>query len=626
MRNKGQRQFTSSNRLRFVLLVLIGVFACAGLAKPALAQSVSVSFSSKRTWVGVPIRLTFSVENAKQIGDPILPKVDGLSIQYAGTVNQSTSISIINGVRRESRSVDLAIEITPDRPGTFTIPPVQIEVDGKPFTSQSTTFEAIQALNDGFVFAEIDGSGRPAYVGEPVALTLRIWIKPFHSDRHDITVPEGTMWQLVDLKRSRWGPFRESLEELARARQRPSGRTVMRDDGEYYLFEIKRELRPTGVGNIEDLSDVVIGVSYPTGVERSRSVFRSNLEFTGLMPIRARAEVENINVMPLPTEGRPEYFRGAVGEFVVRAAARPTDVAVGDPITLTFLVGNVDDEDSVLDTLRPPPLAEMSELTKDFRISKDPVAGTVEGNIKLFTQNLRPRWDTITEIPPIPFSFFDPDIGEYRTIHTAAIPIQVSRAEQLASSDIIRSNNEESFLRNSTPDNEKFEQEFDESLHANFPVSPSMLRTSSRTLGVSTPALLLVPPTFFAMIALVAARRRWKDTHPSCIRARTARRRALSALRNADSLPEIGLAVRGYVSDSTGRTATSVTSGEATRLARSAGADAPLLAAMEELLRRSERASYGIGQEDATNAGVEAVRLIHELDRCRWVQPEEVTL
>jgi hypothetical protein len=47
---------------------------------------------------------------------------------------------------------------------------------------------------------------------------------------------------------------------------------------------------------------------------------------------------------------------------------------------------------------------------------------------------------------------------------------------------------------------------------------------------------------------------------------------------------------------------------------------------MEELLRRSERASYGIGQEDATNAGVEAVRLIHELDRCRWVQPEEVTL
>lgn len=606
------------------LLMLLGI---PGMQQSALSQDVSVSYSGKETWVGVPIRITFSVSNASDVGDPQLPSVDGLDIQYGGAVNTTSSISIINGVRSESRSVELAIDITPEYPGTFNVPPIKLEVDGTERSTNTFTFEAIEATNGDRLFVDIIHRGGPVYVGEPIKLDLRIWIKPFHSERYDTTVSERTMWRLIR-QSSKWGPFREALEELARSGRRPSGRLVQRAEGEYYLYEIQRELRPTGTGMVEDLDDVVISISYPTGITRSRmrSLLRSDMEFTGLMPITERAKVAEIDVQPLPEEGRPEYFRGAVGEFIVRAGARPTDVAVGDPITLTFLVGTIDGDGTVLETLRPPPLAEIKELTDSFRIPKDPIAGDLEDTLKIFTQTLRPLSDDVTEIPPIPFSFFDPKEGEYRTIYTQAIPIEVTPAETLAAADIVRANNATSSKNDpDTPESANDADSVETGLRANFAVDRRMLASSTRTLGVTTAAILFVPPACFAIVAFIAVRRRWKDSHPALVRSRGARRRALTALKQATDLSDIGLAVRGYVSDRAGRPATSLTSAEATRLAQKAGAEAPTLLRMDELLTAAQRAGYGGSSESTTAQSDEAAQVVRELDHCHWNQPEEVT-
>lgn len=607
-------------------MALVTLLGIPGIQQPAGAQEISVNYSGKETWVGVPIRITFSVSNATDIGDPQLPSVDGLDLQYGGAVNTTSSISIINGVRRESRSVELAIDVTPERPGTFTVPPIEIEVDGKVRSSEELQFEAIEATNGDRLFVDIVHTGGSVYVGEPVELVLRIWIKPFHSNRYDITVSERTTWRLIR-QSTRWGPFRDTLEELARSGRRPSGRLVQRAEGEYYLYEIKRELRPTGSGTIEDLDDVEISISYPTGIARSRirSLLRSDMEFTGLMPITARAEVNDIDVKPLPEEGRPEYFRGAVGNFIVRAGARPTDVAVGDPITLTYLVGTVDGDGTVLETLRPPPLAEMSELTDSFRIPKDPIAGDLEDTIKIFSQTLRPRSVEVKEIPAIPFSFFDPDLGEYRTIYTQAIPIEVTPAEKLAAADIVRAADSPDVDSPDEPQPSDPADTVETGLRANFPIDRRMLGSTSRTIGMTTAAVLVVPPACFAVVAFLATRRRWKEAHPALIRSRGARRRALTALKNASDASEIGLAVRGYVSDRAGRPATSLTSGEATRLARKAGAEAPTLVRMDELLNAAQRAGYSGSSASTTEYVDEATRIVRELDGCDWEQPEEVT-
>jgi hypothetical protein len=620
-------------RLSGILKALTVLFACAvagfslGIENRAEAQSVSVDYGSQKIWVGEPNRITFSVANATDFEDPILPEVDGLDFVFVGAVNTASSITIINGVRSESNSVDLTVEIMPQHAGSFVVPGIKIEVDGSIYESKPFTFDAITATNDGRLIVDIERAGGPVYIGEPIQLVLQIWVKVFHSDRLDMTVNESTTWRLIKHNDSEWGPFAESLQTLGRSGRRPNGRLVKREGGDYYLYEITRDLRTTGIGAIDELSDINISMSYPMGLiqSRSRSIFRrSDVEFSGLMPIRARAEVQPIDVMPLPEEGRPEYFRGAVGDFIVRAGARPTDVAVGDPITVTLLVGSLDGDPSALDTLRPPPLAEMTELTEFFRIPKDPIAGEIEDTIKLFSQTLRPRSEEVTEIPPIPFSFFDPDRGEYQTVWTQAIPIQVRPAETLAAADIVRAGDQSSISSGDGSTPTENDEEIQAGLRANFPLGPGMLSTSSRTLGYVTLGVVAIPPAFFAAIAMFAARRRWKQSHTALIRSRSASNRAQNTLRSARDETDIALAIRGYVCDRSGRPATSLTSSETMRLARQAGADAPLLANMDDLFRSLERSGYSGNNVATTMQSKEAAEVIRELDRCQWSTPKEM--
>lgn len=618
------RRRSISNRLASTLL---GVLAAGllGFEGTAHAQSVSVDYGAERIWAGEPNRVTFSVANATEYGEPVLPEVDGVTMRYLGATNTATSITIINGVRRESSSVDLVIEITPDGPGTFRIPSIAIDVDGRIHESKPFAFTAIEPENDGRLIVDIERAGGPVYLGEPVDLVLRIWVRPFRSDEHEVTINDSTTWRLIKHGDSDWGPFEETLQELARSGRRPAGRLVNRAEGEYYLFELTRQLRPTGIGSIDDLSDVEIAMSYPLGLteSRSRSIFRrSELEFTGLMPITARAEVRDIDVMPLPEEGRPEDFRGAVGDFIVRAGARPTNVAVGDPITLTLLVGSVDGDETVLETLRPPPLADLPDLTSRFRIPKDPIAGEVEDTIKVFSQTLRPRSDEVTEIPPIPFSFFDPDSGSYRTVWTQAIPIRVSPAETLAASDIVRAGDAPAAAGGSIPTDDA-DQPLETGLRANFAVSEDLLAVDRRTLGTTTYGLLAVPPVGFAALALLVARRRWRESHPDVLRARGARGRALARLRNERSPAAIAETLRSYVCDCSGRPATSLTASETLALVRSTGADASVLAGLDELLKAGERAGYGGEEATGPDRCEEAAAFVRSLDRCDWSRTKE---
>ncbi|MEC8818528.1 MAG: BatD family protein, partial [Planctomycetota bacterium] len=302
------------------LLVTTLFVACSA---GATAQEVAVSYTADKTWVDTPIQIQFTIENARDIGDPELPDVEGLEIEYLGITNEFSQTSIINGVRTSKRSVSLSVAVNPVRAGIFTIPPISIEVDGKPYGSSSISIEAVAPTNDGRVLVEVTGPDRPVFFGEAVELTLEIWIEQFVSELYDVEASESVTWQLVDLNQTQWGPFLESIKELVNARRKPSGALRIRDGRRYFVYELRREVRPANLGELERLTDVTLAVSYPSGVRRSRSVFNSGLEFSGLVPLRVRAERSDMEVLPLPETDRPADFRGAVGEFLVRASATP---------------------------------------------------------------------------------------------------------------------------------------------------------------------------------------------------------------------------------------------------------------------------------------------------------------
>lgn len=455
-----------TNRTILTTLALAAILCC-GMAT-ASASDVEARLSAREAYVGMPVVLQILINNAEDYEQPMMPEIDGCDVRSAGVPSQSSQITIINGRRSASRSITMQYFITPRRAGTFEIPSITVNVDGRDVRTRPQRFVATKSDTGDLMFAEIEGGKDKVFVGQPLDLTLKIWIKPYRDREQNITLSEANMWQLISNQTS-WGSFANRLQELAENNQRPGGQEVLRDDGQgqersYYLYEIKATVYPKRPGKI-DADDVQIVLQYPTALGQSRdpfenffkdspfgsspfgnsrlsqmmdddffsSPFGNRLTVSAARPIVAGATVDSTEVIPVPTAGRPADYRGAVGQYKIITQATPKKVNAGDPITLKIgIVGT-----GPMELVQAPPLAESSSLTADFKVNDEPLAGFVQDDTKVFTTTIRPRREGVAQIPPISFSFFDPDSESFQTVMSEPISISVAKADSLALSDIV---------------------------------------------------------------------------------------------------------------------------------------------------------------------------------------------
>lgn len=442
--------------LPFLLLAL--------LSTTAFAADVETRISPRETYVGRPVVLRLSISNATRYQEPTLPTIDGCDIRLAEPPREMSQITIINGRRDARRSVMMTYLITPRHEGSFTVPAMTLQVDGETLTTEPQRFIATKSETGELMFAEIEGGKKQVFVGEPLDLVLKIWMKPFRDPSTGQTLSEGDMWKTITNSTS-WGGFTDRMKELASHRQRPGGEEVLRDDGNgqersYYQYRIHATVYPKRAGQI-DADDVQIVANYPVELGRSRSPFPGALadDFFGSRsplsrmmdddffgspfgdrmtimqsrPIVADASVDAAEVLPIPTAGRPDDYRGAVGQYQMITQATPTSVDAGDPITLHIRIQGT----GPMELVQAPPLATMSELTKEFKVPDEPLAGFVKDDIKVFSTTIRPRHAGIDGIPPIRFSFFNPETQEFETVFSDPIAITVNQSETLALDAII---------------------------------------------------------------------------------------------------------------------------------------------------------------------------------------------
>ena len=459
-------------------LTLLAMTALCGIAPAsANAQQASVAISTREAYVNSTIVLQIRVENAKSYLLPEGFEIDGCDIKAARRPQQSSQLTIINGRRNESRSVTMNYGITPLREGDFEVPELEIEVDGKTQTTQVIPFVATKSETGDLLFAEIVGKKASVYVGEPLELTLKLWIKPYQDRKNGIKLDESSMWQTLSSKTT-WGPFSDRVQELAESRQRPAGKAVLRDNGqgdlrEYFLYQLEATVYPGKPGKI-DGGDVQVVVDYPVELGRrrdpleamlgnrsfggnslmkqmmddnffGRSPFGSRLSITKSRPVDADINVDSTTVLPIPSKGRPLDYRGAVGRYRIITQTDAEAVDAGDPVTLRIgILG-----DGRMDLVQAPPLSELSKLTASFKV-EDPLAGFVKDYTKLFETTIRPRSPSVTEIPPIPFSFFDPEKEAFETVYSDPIPLTVNKSEVLSLNSIVSGANSSDAATNQT--------------------------------------------------------------------------------------------------------------------------------------------------------------------------------
>ena len=542
-------------------VVLTTLLSGASLA--ASAAEVLVALSSRETYVGQPVVLRVQVANATKAEAPTVPEVDGVSIRPLGSPSRSTQVTVINGKTTTTTTQTFAYELTPQRAGSFQLPSFTIDADGQSQRTRPVDFVASKSETGDLLFVEIAGKEKQIYVGQSLDVTLKVWIRPYTDRRLRVKLSEGDMWRLISEK-TEWGPFAERIQQLAEQDQRPVGKEVLRKDAEgvehsYYLYQLDATIYPKRPGTI-DGDNVKIVVSYPTALGRSRGMFAdffggsggpsgafddddmspfgTQLTVQTVRPVMAQAVVEPIKVMPIPTADRPADYRGAVGQYQVAIDATPTHVKSGDPINLLIGVSGT----GPMELVQAPPLAEIPALAADFKVPNEPLAGFVKGDRKIFQTTIRPRKPGLTQIPSIPFSFFDPSTGKFETVHSQPVSITVEQAEMLAL-DAVQHNGP---AVGGGGDANK-------PAAAAAPAAALETFSGDKLLANQTPwklngslltVLLAVPPV---VVLLIAATRTRSAVSMVSRRFASPVRRLQNAIENASDAAEIGEAIKSFV-------------------------------------------------------------------------------
>ena len=594
---------------RWIALLMSVAFCSA-----SLAQSVEFRLNDRAGWVGSPLIMEVEVNGAGNEGAPTVAASEDFESKIDPTPRRMEWRQSINGRATSRSTLTYRGEFIPKRDGPLQIPIVELKGGGKTWRSTAEIVTIAKSTASESLRLEIQTVPPSPWVGQSVELTLRILVRPFTSAQHGVTLDEGQMWRLIDEAACTWGVLEARRRELMQTNRRPVGHEEIIDGQKWLVFELGKPFIPTAPGPM-DLGDLRVAWNYPTGITVGRDFFGSpELSLSGVRTVTASIPSVRVKARALPDAGKPASFRGAVGEFEVRTSARPSEVAVGDPITLSVAIVDLSKGGNELTTLQPPPIDQAS-LGGAFRVPTDPLAGTVDGSVKSFTQTIRPTSADLKQIPPIEFSYFDPTKGAYATARSQPIPIRVSPSELLAGHQIERSVSSAVAGNNSATTLTEVEG----GLVANAAPTEELLEDQRLVFGAGTVALFALPPLCALAALLLRSHRDRRGSDMGRERVRLSTRKAAAAIAAAPDVAGINAALYTFVADRTSHAIGTITRSQAVHLAQQAGADATLCDALLHFLAQGERAVFAPLHNQANSSlQLEAQALLVQLDRLQW--------
>jgi hypothetical protein len=401
--------------LFFIFFVLISTTSAFGL-------SISSSVDKNVVELGDPVTLTISVTGeGGSTPEPILPNLSDFEVYSSG---KNTSISVVNG--KFSSTLEISYVLVAKKMGSLTIGPVTVRQGNKTTSTdpikidvkkpgminqspgQNKAPENVNVPNrtENFFIEQTVEKKRP-YVGEQVTLTFRFYQAENLWEQPTLEWPEFTGFTVEDLP-----PNNRYFRVINRKR--------------YRVTEIKRALFPITSGKVTiDSPRLTIREDVFNNFMDPFSMFgggRRRPRSSG--PKILTADRINLDVRPLPAQGKPADFSGAVGHYRISAQVDKDSVGVDEPITLKVILSGSGNIKSL------PPIS-FPEI-QDFRIyesgkteSINTSGGSVTGS-KTFEQAVIPATSGNFTIPSIDFTFFNPDARRYQTVRTNPINVVAS--------------------------------------------------------------------------------------------------------------------------------------------------------------------------------------------------------
>jgi hypothetical protein len=433
--------------------IQISVFILSFLMSWLAHAAVSVQSLVDRNDMGIGDTLTLSVSvqssESVEVTEPRVPNLNGFELVNTWS-SSSTSSKLVQGqggmqfetVRRQ----DFNYMLTPKKQGTVTIPGFEVVVDGKTYATKPISIRV---------------SGQGSGAAQP---------PPGFPPQDQMDEAEELFNQLLQRRGGLLPP------------EPPTSKTLPKNTNE--AFFILCEVDKTDVyegeqivvnwyiytrGNLLSLDrlkfpdlkgfwkeiieevpalnftqEIVNGVPYRKALLASHALFPIRPGQAVIDEYKIKAQVQlptspfgafgfgkpysyqrasdriKINVKPLPLEGKPNNFSGAVGQFEVRTQVDGNQFPVNQPFSFKVrFEGSGNAKLIELPNLGLPETIETYDTKSEAKFFKN------GKSYKEFEVLLIPRQEGEITLPAMSFSVFDPQQKKYVTKTTEAIPLKI---------------------------------------------------------------------------------------------------------------------------------------------------------------------------------------------------------
>ena len=492
--------------------------------------------------------------------------------------------------------------------GTMVLPGVNVVVDGRQYTTNPVEVTVSKPGTTDRLALEVEISDRQCYVGQPLTMTVKWIVKAQVKDASfDVPFFKSDDFYIEDVSETP-GAYAKNEVSIHGVPVVVAETREMIKGMEAAIISFTKVLIPKRPGRIT-LDPVTVSTSMATGRVRTNEIF--NPIRTKYERFSVQSDPIELNVAALPAAGAPAEFYGLVGSYTISAQASPTEVSVGDPITLTLRVAG----HPYLKPVQWPDLGTV--LGGNFKIPSEKASPVIDNGQKVFTQTIRASNDAVVEIPPIPLTYFDSEKGQYAVARTEPIKLQVAATRVLTERDV-EGTNPRAVGRTVEALREGFS--------ANY-YGPEVLvdQTFSPLSAIASPSYALLWSVPLLGLFASAVFKLSTRTSPEAVarkRRRHARPLALQQLKQATAADPgrrhhlLAAALKAYLGGRFDRTAGSLTADDCHDIVLAATDDTELADRFRERISEFEAARYASldARVDTTQIG-EAAELVRLVER-----------
>ena len=544
---------------------LLTLWVLAGVLN-AQSSPVTASLDKARVRLGEPFVLSVEIsgETARDYADPSLPEMSDFA-RFQGS-GSSQQVQIING--RVSSSHKLDFHFTATREGDFEIGPVKVQSRGKVYSTQPVHLaigpspaaggraSTATRRRERELFVVATPHQRTAFQNEAVVITYKIYTRLSVSSFSIGRLPETAGFWVENY------PLPQS----------PPTTTQIINGRRYTVATIRKmAVFPTTAGK-KEIGRLQIECQVRVQ-RRTRSLFDDFFSrdlFGSNESVSVESNPVELEIFPLPVEGRPPGFDGIVGRFGISTRVKAESNRAHQ--TLSFRI-KIEGEGNIQHLAEP-----RIELPESFEIYPPEIeqelrrgALGVSGQ-KTYEYVAIPRAAGSFLLEPIEISYFDPRDRTYKTARSEPLSLEIVPGHDSQSVNAASLTKRELEL-------------VGQDIHF-IKASGDELFTRSGRPGTGFWSLLVVPLLALAGAGVVHQHRRRLQSDVAWARARGAARGARKRLTRArrclekestEFYGEVDGALAGFIGNKLNLPDPSLISHEIRRLLLAAGASAELI-------------------------------------------------